>query len=249
MSIDSAQTRLYVTVLIFSLLMPVISFALITWEDNVVDYEIGIDPDVLMMAGISLSDGITHNVSWKSAYVYFEFENKTIRTKWTDTWTRIGLLGGVVDMGDGLAFETQTATNKFLNNWWLPYKYRIRPISQSSWSYIAKNMTILSNWDPKFNYSRFILEDGYQIFFTPYDPNDNLSKAIFDTAHLNCTIGITLSEAGANFNFMQFINWYWSIMIGSNSYGLPAFMSWIVRLISALTLLSGVLLAKEMLRL
>ena len=48
---------------------------------------------------------------------------------------------------------------------------------------------------------------------------------------------------------MQFINWYWSIMIGSNSYGLPAFMSWIVRLISALTLLSGVLLAKEMLRL
>lgn len=242
-------TKLYVTVLIFSLLMPVISFALTTWEDNVEDYEIGIDPDVLIMAGISLSDGITHNVSWKSPYVYYNFENKTIRTKWTDTWTRIGLLGGIVDMGDGLAFETQTATNKFLNNWWLPYKYRMRPASQSSWSYIANNMTILSNWDPKFNYSRFILEDGYQIFFTPNDPSENLSTALFDQAHLNCTIGITLSEAGANFGFMQFINWYWSIMIGSHSYGLPAFMSWVVRLISALTLLSGVLLAREMLRL
>jgi len=239
-------TRLYVTVLVFSLLMPVISFALTTWEDDVEDYEIAIDPNVLMIAGISLSDGITHNVSWKSPYVYYNFQNKTIRTKWTDTWTRIGLVGGIVDMGDGFAFETQTATNKFLNNWWLPYKYRIRPESESSWDYIANNLTILSNYNPRFNFSRFILEDGYQIFFTPYDPNDNLSRALYETGHLNCTIGISVVESGGGFNFSQFVTWYWSIIMGSNSYGLPTFLSWIVRIISALTLLSGILLAREL---
>lgn len=239
-------TRLYVTVLVFSLLFPVVSYALTAWETEVVDYEISIDPDVLMLAGISLADGITHNVSWKSPYVYYEFENKTIRTKWTDTWTRISVLEGVVDMGDGLAFETQTATNKFLDNWWLPYKYRMRPMSESAWDWISLNMTILSNFDPRFNYSRFILEDGYQIFFTPWDPSENLSTAIFETAHVNCTIGVSISESGAGFNFGQFVTWYWSIIVGSASYGLPTFLSWVVRIISALTLLSGILLAREL---
>jgi len=246
MSESGGLTRLYVTVLVFSLLMPVISFSLTSWEVDVEDYEISIDPDVLMIAGISLSDGITLNVSWKSDYVYYEFPNKTIRTKWTDTWTRIGVLGGIVDMGDGLAFETQTATNKFLNNWWLPYKYRMRPESESSWDYIAHNLTIESNFNPKYNYSRFILEDGYQIFFTPYNPNENLSTALYDTGHLNCTIGISVVESGAGFNFGQFMTWYWSIIVGSSSYGLPTFLSWIVRIISALTLLSGILLAREL---
>ena len=242
MSNGIGSTKLYVTVLIFSLLMPVISFALTTWEDDVEDYEIAIDPDVLMMAGITLSDGITLNVTYQSAFVYFEFENQTIRTKWTDTWS-------LEPNKTGFGFETQGVINKWLDNWWYPYHYKLRPQSEASWRKIATNLTILSNFEPEWNYSRFILEDGYQVFFTPYDPSENLSFAIYDSAHLNCTIGKTLMEDGASFSFMQFMNWYWSLMIGSNSFGLPTFMSWIVRLISALTLLSGVLLAKEMLRL
>jgi len=53
-------------------------------------------------------------------------------------------------------------------------------------------------------------------------------------------------ESGGGFNFSQFVTWYWSIIMGSNSYGLPTFLSWIVRIISALTLLSGILLAREL---
>ena len=104
----------------------------------------------------------------------------------------------------------------------------------------------ISEWDSNYNWSRFTLFDGTNVFITPFD-GTNITKAVYYDGTLNITVAETFEES-TNFNFWQFLGWYSSLMLGSEAWGLPPIFSWVIRLFSALSILAMILLAKEMIR-
>ena len=91
-------------------------------------------------------------------------------------------------------------------------------------------------------------EQGSQLFITPFIRGQNITYAVLTQGQLNVTLGSALEETG-NFNFMKFVNWYTAILIGETTWGLPGVCSWVLRIISAITVLSVVFLAKELISL
>lgn len=237
--------KLYIFILVLNLVFPVLGYTFTTFGGDIAEYEIGLDPDMLAMAGITLADAETHNITYNGGWVTFTEINTTIRATFMDAiynpWYTL--------IGDGMTFEKQTSIGRALDLWggWYSYKMDVKSLNTNEWTKILSNETIVRDWDIDYNWSRFILADGHNIFITPYDTHGNITRGVYVDAHLNCTIAMTFGT-DTNMNFWQFIGWYASIMVGSNSWGLPSMFSWLIRVLGALSVFAIVMLTKELIR-
>lgn len=234
MVVQGGNLRLYIMTLVLTLVFPVLGFTFTNFPDDMTTYDISLDAESLMRAGITLTDAETHNVTWKGPYAYYDVGNKSLRAKWTD-WGAI--------LGDGLAIQKPSWFG-----WWDPdYQWMISK-STGARTRITANSSIVSEWDTDYNWTWFKSEDGLNVFIQPYNRSYDINTAVFTDANLNVTLGYALDES-AEMNFLKFVNWYMSLLIGGESFGLPAFFTWIIRVISAITILSAILLAKDLIRL
>jgi hypothetical protein len=110
------------------------------------------------------------------------------------------------------------------------------------------NITVINNFNPDWNWTQYRLKEKQLIvFITPVkgQPANNMTKAI-ETGTVTVTVGSQLIETN-DLNFKNFASWYVQIVTGEIDWGLPSPMLWIIRFFSFLTVLSGFLLARELL--
>jgi len=221
-----------------SMIFPVLGYTFTNFPSGIGDYDITLTAESLMLAGITLEDAESHNVSWGGPFQYYTIGNVSLRSAWDEDWHD----PWITPIGDGLVVERQ-GTFGWLDPGKLNLKSQVTGITKR----VISNVTIVNEYDINYNWTWFTTEHGSQVFITPYVRGQNITYAVFNEGHLNVTIGSAIEETG-NFNFMKFINWYTSLLIGELSWGLPPVFSWIVKIISAITILSVILLAKELIR-
>lgn len=192
----------------------------------------------LQNAGIMLSGGESHNITFGNPAQLYEVTNTTMRVKWVNS-----LL-----FGDYFAQQQQSFIEKVLGTWWFPIEMNV--VLDGAEGFIRSrdftNATVIAHFDSQYNWTRYsIVENGLVGFITPLPVNQgNITEAI-----LNGTVTVTIgaevfSETGSN--ALNFANWYVSIVSGTSDWGLPDFMVWIVRIFSFLTILAGYLLFTEL---
>lgn len=243
MSSDSGRVGLYVFVLIVNMVFPVFGYTFTTFGEAPENFDVPLDADTLNMAGITLVGAEHHNISFTATWAYWTEINGTVRARWMED-----VSFGQVNLGDGIIIQGQSAVGKALNNWLLPYTVRIKSIKTNQWFASISNASIITEWSPTYNWSRFVLANGHQLFLTPYLTHNNISQAAFVDGHLNMTIAKTFEES-THFNFWRFLGWYTSILVGDQSWGLPPMFSWLIRILGAISILAVILLTKELIRL
>lgn len=197
------------------------------------------------MAGITLADGESYNVTYLGDWEYYEVQNRSIRVKWVDDWTDPATF---LSLGEGLIFQKKSPLGKFLNNWWWAQLMWIDGSKMEFPHKIVSNVTVVNQWNPSYEWSQFESTEGILIFITPPEEDMNITEAVYDEGVLTVTIGEGYSEE-EKFNFQSFVTWYIGIIVGDQTWGLPPFFSWIVRILSVMTILSALIVAKEMLKL
>lgn len=233
MSSSGSMTRIYLFVLILNVVFPVLGYTFTTFGDDQQAYEIDLDQDALMAAGITLSDAESHNLSYPSPWVEYTLQNSTIRAKW---------------QYNAIAFQKRSAIGRAFNSWIFPYVIDVKSVLSNRWHGSVYNSTIVSDFNTEYNWTRFILEDGNHIFVTPYADDGNISKAIWIDGHVNVTIAKSFEESGTNFNFWNFLGWYSSLLIGDQSWGLPDIFSWFIRILGVISLFAMIMLTKDLIR-
>lgn len=246
MSHTEGRLGLYVFILVLNLVFPILGYTFTTFGTEFEKYDISLDPETLMLAGINLVDAESHNVTYNGDWVYFEIQNKTTRFRFMDD-IEDALIFRLTSIGDGIAMQRQTAVSLALNNWLFPSLVSVKGINIGVFDLAMFNASIVAEWDTDFNWSRFVASDGTNIFVTAFS-GSNITRSVYVDGTLNITIAETFEET-TNFNFWQFLGWYSSLMLGTESWGLPSIFSWILKLFSALSILALMLLAKEMIRL
>lgn len=245
MSESGGMKSLYIFVLVLNIVFPVMTYTFTTFGSSPEGYEIDLDNDALMMAGIHLVHGESHNLSYVGGWVIWTDINVTIRASFRanqkNPW--------FTNLGDGVQLQKQSAIDRALGptSFINPYVVPLKSVITNKWHRCVKNITIVSDYDRDFNWSKFVTMDGHTIFLTPHESHGNMTKAVYEDAHLNCTIAKTYEEE-TNFNFWRFIGWYTSLMIGSESWGLPSIFSWVLRILGAVSLFAGIMLTKELIR-
>ena len=241
---NRSSDSLYIFILVLNLVFPVLGYTFTSFGADFQEYEIDISPDALAMAGISLVNAESHNLSYNGGWQYWTLINFTIRAQFMDDvrdpWITI--------VGDGVGFQKQSSIGIAPNSWSVPYRVPVKSVATNEWTKHIANETIVRDWDNKYNWSRFIIGSGHNIFITPFEDHGNITRAVYEDAHINCTIAKTF-ETETNFNFWRFIGWYTSIMVGSESWGLPSMFSWALRILGALSIYTVVMLTKELIRL
>lgn len=234
MSGNGSMTRIYIFVLILNIVFPVLGYTFTAFAEATEEYEISLDPDDLMAAGINLVDGESHNITYDGSWVEYILLNITIRSSW---------------YADAIVFQKRSPIGKAFNTWLFPYFVDVKSRQTNIWSGALLNVTIIDDWDTEYNWSRFVLADGHHIFVTPYDTDGNISKAVFIDGNLNVTIAKSYDEDDTSYNFWNFLGWYSSLIIGDQSWGLPSIFSWFIRILAAISVFAIVMLTKDLIRL
>lgn len=234
------DTRFYIFILVLNLVFPVFGYAFTNFPGASVEgYEVDIDLEALEAIGITLVDAESHNITFNSGWIDYEDLNKTYRAKFGDDCR----ISDFSNYFDGVQIQTSPVSGWL--TWFFGYNVPIKSYSSGLGIEYLGNATIISDYDENYNWSRFSLSTGELLFITPFDPTQNISYAVNTEGHINVTIGKAF-EADAGFNFMRFASWYVSIMVGGQSWGLPAIFGWITKLLGALSILATIMLAREL---
>ncbi|MBA7491423.1 hypothetical protein ES702_01968 [subsurface metagenome] len=244
MSGNGSMTRIYIFVLILNLIFPVLSYTFTAFGGSPEDYEISLDSNSLLIAGINFEDAESHNLTYNGGWVEYVLLNRTMRAQFMDDYQ----FSIVYDAEDGIGFQKMGVLGKPFDSWFIPVGVGVKSVLSNIWMRQISNATIVTEWNEEFNWSRFVLRDGHQVFVTPFATDGNITKAVFEDAHLNVTIAKSFAE-DTSFNFWKFLGWYSSLMIGDQAWGLPSMFAWILRILGAISVFAVVMLTKELIKL
>lgn len=235
---DPATLRLIIFSFIISITFPTLAYTFTTFGDQPTNFDPTLTPNQLINAGVILSDAETHEVSFLGAVQEYEVKNNTMRVEWRDPTLGSPYIGNL----------QQTFIERILGTWWYPILMDIvlNPSAGSIPGHALTNATIVNNFDTQYNWTKYtIVENSLMGFITSSQDDNNITKAIYETGLVNVTIASEIFESDTA-NLERFANWYIKVVTGQGGdWGLPSFMTWIMRVFSFMTLLSGVLLAKE----
>jgi hypothetical protein len=206
-------------------------------EYTTYDISTTLDQDSLANAGITLKEGISQNVTYQGSFQQYDLQNLSVRISWVNDPI----------FGDYFLHQRRSFIGEVLNNWLLRRPLRIR-VGTDDLDYMGlKNLTVINNFDTTYNWTKYKIEETGLLAFITTIPSDdnNITKAIQETGNVTITLGKQVSSS-ETFTFTSFVDWYWSIILGGNDWGLPPFMNFLIRLISALTFLSAILLVKAL---
>ncbi|MBA7491600.1 hypothetical protein ES702_02148 [subsurface metagenome] len=216
--------------LIFSIAFSYFAFALMFSTVSEGRWDISLDVEQIMSAGILLGEADDLNLTYGSGWQYFTVNNTEIRVEWD--W--------IVTIGDHFRFQTHV---KFFGLDLAWTEMGIRDYGTEIY-----NSSVIVEWNNNTKWSRFKFKNGYELFFTDPEQEHNMTRAIYDDGTVTVTVAesLTITE---DVNFMTFVSWYAGMITGTNNYGLPSIFNVVLQSIGALSLLSVIILAKEMISL
>ncbi|MBA7491309.1 hypothetical protein ES702_01854 [subsurface metagenome] len=216
--------------LIFSIVFTYFSYAL-TFSATPQDrWDITISVEEIMGTGILLGEADDLNLTWGSGYQYFTVNNTEMRVKW-------GWLAGI---GDSIWLETHV-TFFGIGLAWTPMGIR-------DYGNYLHNSSIIIEWNDQIKWSRFHPKNGYELFFTDPEQEHNISRAVYEDGIITVTVAESV-DFGDKVHLMTFVSWYAGMVMGTSNYGLPSVFNIVLQLINVLSLLSVVILVKEMISL
>lgn len=112
---------------------------------------------------------------------------------------------------------------------------------------LITNQTIITNFDQDRNWTRASLPDiGAEIFFTCEAYDHNITEAILVQGLVNVTLGnsVDFVEVDA----LKFMAWYWGLLSNTNTYNLPASVSWVFRIQAVLLIFTAIIIARDLTR-
>lgn len=245
MSGKSDNLTLYIFVLILNLIFPVLSYTFTSFGPQSERYDVDLSTDALDRIGLTLVDGESHNLTWEGDWVVYSLLNVTVRCRWYSVKAPNTF---PAEYNDGIQFQKQSGISRAFDNWFLPYFVPVKSLSSNEWFNELRNDTIIRDWDPVYNWSRFVLQDGHHLFVTPFESHQNISKSIWEDGTLNVTIAKSFDDTEQRFNFWSFVGWYTSLLIGDQSWGLPDIFSWIIRILAAVSIFAAIMLTKDLTR-
>jgi len=236
---DSGTLRLVTFAFIISIIFPTFAYTFTTFGEAPESFDLSLTVDQLINSGVILSDAVSHNITYLDPAQEYTVKNTTMRIRWKD------------DLFTGAYFanQQQSLIEKWLGTWIYPIEmdWIMDPASGFFPSDELTNATIVNNFDTQYNWTKYeLVQNGLTVFVTTLIADDNnITKAIYETGTVTVTIGTPVFK-GEDINFENFGRWYMSVVTGGGeSWGLPSFMSWVVRIFSFMTFLAGVLLLKE----
>lgn len=237
---NDSTLRLVIFSFVLSILFPIFGYTFTTFGSNTGGYDATLSVAQLQNAGVLLSDYEPHNVTFGGAAQEYTVKNSTMRVKWIDSTNP--------NVDDYFANQQQSAIELLLGTWIWTVEMDIKFEDEGGFfgGLDATNDTIVNKFNSEFNWTKYsIQENSLEVFITTLQSdNNNMSKAIYETGTVTVTVASQVMQLNNN-NFLNFGNWYFEIVTGSSDWGLPAFMVWIVRIFSFMTLLAGTLLVKE----
>ena len=242
---QDSTLRLVIFSFVLSMLFPMFAYTFTTFGEQPYQFDITLDAEQLQNSGIKLTDGETHIVTFGGVAQEYSVKNQTMRVQWKDRFL----------LPDYWSFQQQSYIERLAGTWLFPEEMKIMFDPSLGWLLPdnCENQTIVINFGKKDSNGKKqnfttgqIVENGLTLFWSTSDADaNNISKAIYETGALNVTVGseaINLSDG----TFSNFGNWYVQVVTGQGKdWGMPEFMSWIVRIFGFLTLLSAMLLTKE----
>jgi len=233
-------------VLVFSVvvntLVPVFAYAFTFQEYSPVSIP-GIDDEELLNAGIVFTSGSSGNITFDGPPLDFDLNGTRVRFKWYSDPVngdimiakRPTLIERIIGAGIGDYY--------FLGGETLVIMSRGEPYIEN-----FKNSTIVANYDEEYNWTRVELPQvGLTALITPTVADaGNITKAVYETGELTIVIG-EIADTGMNIE--NFIGWYLTTVFGTKNWGLPPTLVWTIRLFSTISIIAGVIVGRELLRL
>ena len=170
------------------------------------------------------------NVSYGTGWQYFTVNNTDMRVEWT--W--------IFSIGDHFRFQTHV-TFFGLASGWTEMGFR-------DYGTEIYNSSVIIEWNNQTKWSRFKAKNGYEVFFTDPEQEHNITRAIYEDGTVTVTVAESMSF-DEDVNLMTFVSWYAGMITGTKSYGLPSVFNMVLQVINVLSLLSVVIIAKEMISL
>lgn len=216
--------------LIFTVVFTYYSYALAFSSVDQERWDITLSYEEILSAGIMLGEADDLNISYGTGWEYFTVNNTDMRVEWT--W--------IVTIGDHFRFQTHVSLFGLAYAW--------TEMGFVDYGTDIYNSSVIVEWDNQTKWSRFKANNGYEVFFTDPEQEHNMTRAIYDDG----TVTITVAESMTfdnEVNLMTFVSWYAGMITGVRGYGLPPVFNVVLQLISVLSLLSVIILAKEMISL
>lgn len=239
---NDSIARLFIFSLIFNLAFPAISYAFVGFAvDPPGALDIALEYEDLLNAGIILSSGESHNVTFKGGPVDFNTSSSVIRAEWFKPLLSEARLEFRSPSPIEEAIGDATGNYFSLGGVLQPVIITGGP---AMW---MVNSTFVAEWDPVYNWTMIPIRGlGLLALFTPTTPDgDNVTNAVYVTGALTLTVGKPMTVEG-EFDWIQFIQWYWGLLTSTHNYGLPWSFDWLLRIMAVLFLTSAIMFAREL---
>lgn len=193
----------------------------------------------LLASRIYIEGDERHTITF-SNYVEFVNLSQPFRVKWVDELIH----------PDKFVFYTEVFPSD-----WIFKKYHAVHINDELYNFEkggvvnykpVTNQTIVLNFNTTgYNWTRASARSlGYEMFFTCEKYDNNITQAIA-SGELNITIGRAISTE--EYDPDNLASFYWGLVSGRETYGLPDSLSWLFRLQGLLIVFAGGYLIKDLL--
>lgn len=238
--------KLIIFVLLFSLLLPVFGYAFTQLSVAAEVPDIALDREALIRAGITINQGQSEIINFTEAatWTYYDIGNFSYRLAWYNPPAQAGI------------FHLQAQSNwvdRILGTWFFPEtQLWVDPDTNAHLTLFASgidNDTVIAYWDTEAEWSWFMNLDRLHIFF---NYNSTSQTSINDAIYTDGSVIVTLATGSVwsrEMDFTGVIDWYFRLLIGDSSFGMPTELSWLIRIITAVMSIAAIWLAKDLLKL
>lgn len=218
MALQNVTVRLLIFFLVFSIILPVAGYTFTNIGNTPTTGDL--DPQALIDAGIILTDSVTHNVTRDADHTHFVLGTSEYRITWSTA--------------NHFVWERR---NNFFGWDLRPFTLDPYPITEAD---------IILDWEPLYNWTQVTVsyynKTEFECFFTPYPGFSTIATSLAD-GNVTVTIGSTALPAGSD--LFSFAGWFLGLISGHDTYGMPDFFIWILRIFTFIGILAFVILAKE----
>ena len=231
------NSKLAIFTILIAIMFPFFVYGFTTFGADYTIQDVTLSDEDLWRAGIMLGSNAVHNITFATGFTQYNLNETIFRVRWANNALILTPAG--FQFRDFLDIDIRRdILGEGVLTTWLDCNVK------GQWGGSIFNHSIVENWDPSYNWTRFQLQSGYEILITDPDKEGNITSAVYDDGIIQVTIGENLNMQEA-IGLRNFVRWYSGLVLGTEDFGLPPFFQIIVRILTILSIFSVYLLIKD----